>query len=183
MTSASSSDSILELRGKTAFFRGQEVRHLSHTVLEHLILSIGPFGPLGAFLGFDQRTYITYLCQSVEDLERIKTNAQGGDFPIYPARRAIGGHGTLEMFWRRRRATRGILGAVQAHPVVGAGLMVTHMSVRPSWRRNRLNSHIINLVMDSHFCHSVEYSEPTQLGKLFIRKGYNAESEDRLAPF
>lgn len=153
---------------RIAYLDDYPTRNLEPTKLEPLLLCVGPFGPLGAFLGFKENTHILYLCESSEAKERTRKSAMTDDFAIYPNRRALGGPGTISLFWSRRAKTKGIIAAVQFFTQEDT-LVVTHMSIRPKWRRNRLIMLMIRYLMDDYETTRVEFVEPTEDGEKFAK--------------
>jgi hypothetical protein len=92
--------------------------------------------------------------------------------PIFPQRRGIGGPGTLHMFWNNKEnkpATKLLAAALQYVPTDDA-LYITHMSVRPKWRRNRMNWLMVEAARSNYPDLPVVFDDPTEMGKKFIRK-------------
>ena len=103
--------------------------------------------------------------------------------PVFHLRRALGGPGTIEMFWQNA-STQYLVGAVQY--VIGKEpapddpdyeklkdqdfnyLLVTHMAVSTEFQRNKVNTFMIDLLV-SHYPHRILYfDDPTDQGRAFM---------------
>jgi hypothetical protein len=95
---------------------------------------------------------------------------QFGNIAIFPLHRARNGLGTLDMFWQNRETkalTKLLAGAVQ-YVVLDDEVMITHMSVRPKWRRNGLNTLMIEVIEANNPGKPLVYDNPTDMGKQFM---------------
>jgi hypothetical protein len=146
---------------------------LNPEAFNDLLLVVGPFGKMAEWLGYPKDCHILYLFVDAQAKELLREEATkpNGDLPIFPMHRPIGGRGTIEMFWSRRRATYGVVAAIQYHVVADADqtvLGITHMSVRKPWRRNHINTHLMNWLRKHTLADSVKYYDLTQDGKKFV---------------
>lgn len=139
--------------------------------VDSLTVIVGPLGPMGAFFGFAEETRVLYFLKDSDNYSAFVELVQGGMMPIFSQRRAIGGPGTLEMFWKNpetRPATKMLAGALQFIPEDDA-LYITHMSVQPAWRRNRLNWLMVEGVRLRDPERPIVFDDPTEMGKKFMR--------------
>lgn len=165
----------LTKRGKTVYVESAAdsipLRQLPPEVAyKELIVAVGPFGPTAEFFGYDRNTYVLYFLQDSADLRALTEMARSGDIAIFPRRRAIGGPGTLDMFWKNsetKALTKLLAGAVQ-YIVLDNKVIITHMSVRSKWRRNGLNTLMIEVIEAAHPGKSLVYEDPTDMGKKFM---------------
>lgn len=164
----------LEKQGKVVYAvdDGQRAptRELTAADIQPLLVNVGPFGPAGKFFGYHENTFILYLLLDSDDRPAIVDDVKAGKVAIYPRRRAVGGPGTLDMFWRSRNVksiTKLLVGAVQ-YAVLDDKVVITHMSVLPKWRRNRLNTLMIEAIAQDHPGMPFEYDAPTDMGEKFM---------------
>ena len=81
------------------------------------------------------------------------------------------GSGSIPIFWKHSLAKKYLAGALQYHFETwpsGEVLVLTHMAVKFKWRRNKLNTLMINFLRSEHPNHRILFHEPTQDGKAFI---------------
>lgn len=162
--------------GKNVYLVGDDgarrkLRDVKPEEIEPLLIGLGPFGPMGEFMGYHASTHIVYALEDSDDREQVIEYIKAEMTAIYPLRRAMGGPGTIEMFWRNshnRPLLKLLVGAVQYYAHDGK-LVITHMSVRPKWRRHGLNSLMVDNIASSHPGSEVIYDDPTEMGKRFMR--------------
>jgi hypothetical protein len=98
-----------------------------------------------------------------------------GDIPylMVPKGTFYSGGSPITDVWTRRFAKPGtehILGLLQGHSDKSR-IYIDMMSVRTKWRRNRINSLMIDALRSCYPKAKLTYSNPTQMGDKFI-KGY-----------
>lgn len=152
------------------------------------IAIVGPFGPTAEMFGHDRSTCVLYLLQDPKDREKIAEAAKEGDFPLFqqylPMSMRFGSGGTIGLFWKHPIARKYLVGALQYHFEdwkVGAegtvrALVLTHMAVKPRYRKNKLNTLMIDyLRMEGDRGYDlVVFHDPTADGKAFM-KAYGGE--------
>jgi len=148
------------------------------------IIIYGPFGRMGEFFGFHPKTSVLYLFADPADRKEMYENLKADRVkqpPLFHRHRpAYGGHpGTLEAFWKNR-ATSKMMAAVQYY-ADGDTLVVTHMTVKPKWRRNRVNTFLVDWVMNHVGTKRVVFEEPTEEGGKFM-KTYGGSEKPRGNP-
>lgn len=160
--------------GKTVYAQSATghvpLRKLPQDAAELFMLDVGPFGPTAEIFGFHRNTRILYFLQDTADQPALIKMAESGDIAIYPRHRPMFGRGTIERFWQNpetKALTKLLAGAVQ-YVIFDDEIMVTHMSVRPKWRRNGLNTLMIEAIEAANPGKPVVYEEPTDMGKKFM---------------
>ena len=160
--------------GKVAYLEdGDERRRLRDLQLsdvEDLFVGVGPFGHVGELLGYGATGRIVYMLEDSDSVPMAR-ELLAESFPIFPRVRMGWGPGTIDMFWKSRgngKFLKLIVGAVQLYTKDGK-LVITHMSVRPKWRRNRVNTLMIDAVADRHPELEIVFDDPTDMGKSFMR--------------
>ena len=94
--------------------------------------------------------------------------------PIFQNRQPIGGIGTINMFWDIA-ASKHLVGAVQfVASDDDNDLMITHMAVKDPYRRNRINSFMIDQVVKKYPHRKLSFHDPTPLGRKFM-ESYGGE--------
>jgi hypothetical protein len=141
--------------------------------LSDFLVGVGPFGRLGEFFGYPRDTRILYFLENADDRKKVIELVQAGIMPIYQQRRQLfAGGGTVDMFWENREVketTRLLAGAVQFFPNQATEqIVVTHMSVRPKWRRNRLNWIMVDAIAERYPNFEIEFDSPTEMGSKFM---------------
>lgn len=140
-----------------------------HDIDENTMI-LGPLGPVASMFGLDPDTRVLYLFASPQNREKTFRGMQSGKlgYAVFARYRAgMGGPGTIDVFWANP-ATKTMIAAVQ-YFMKGRRLVVTHMAVRPRWRRNRVNWWLIDYIADQMGAVDVEFDEPTDDGKAFMR--------------
>jgi hypothetical protein len=94
-----------------------------------------------------------------------------------------GGNPITDVWTKRfqKPGTEHILGLLQGHSDEKS-IYIDMMSVRTAWRRNRINSLMIDALRSCYPKAKLEYSSPTQAGEKFI-KGYSKPEPTRLRGF
>jgi len=131
---------------------------------------IGPFGAVAEMFGVKAATHVLYLFASPDARTEANEGMRAGTmgyavFPRYRSRYAT--RGTLDMFWEQP-ATKKMVAGVQFF-MDGTKLVITHMAVRPKWRRSRINTWLLDLIVEGAKATSVEFEEPTSEGTEFMR--------------
>jgi GNAT superfamily N-acetyltransferase len=167
----------LTKRGKTVYVESGDdsipLRELPLAAArKNLIVGVGPFGPVGEVYGYHRNTHVLYFLQDGADRPALRKMVQLSDIiAMFPRRRrAMFGPGTLDMFWQNPKTkalTKLLAGAVQ-YVVLGKEVMITHMSVRPKWRRNGINTLMIEAIEATNPGKPLVYEDPTDMGKKFM---------------
>lgn len=165
----------LEKRGKIVYAVDDDqavpFRQLAPSDIKSLLVDVGPFGPYGEFFGYHRNTFILYLLQDAASRSEVIAMAETGDVAIYPRHRPMMGRGTIEMFWKNpnfKSLTKQLAGAIQ-YIVLDDKIVITHMSVPSKWRRNRLNTLMVEAIEQEHPGKPVEYEDPTEMGQKFMK--------------
>ena len=140
--------------------------------IEENVIVYGPFGKVGEFFGFHPSTSVLYLFADPADRKEMYESLRADKVkqpPLFQRRRPMfGGHpGTLEAFWKNR-ATSKMMAAIQ-YFVDGDTLVVTHMAVRPKWRRNRVNTFLVDWIAGRVGAKQIAFEEPTEEGGKFMK--------------
>lgn len=141
---------------------------------------VGPFGAMGEMFGYDKNTGILLFLVHDSDrkkaVEMLLDESSKGVMPIFARRRASYGPGTLDMFWenpKTKKLTKLCAAAVQFFTydseTKGHVLVVTHMSVRPKWRNNRLNALMIDFLVAHEGAKTLEFEDVTKDGEKFMQ--------------
>ena len=86
----------------------------------------------------------------------------------------IGGPGTLDMFWSKA-ASKMLVGAVQyVASDEDSDLIVTHMVVREPYQRNRINSFMIDQLVEKYPTRKLYFHDLTNQGRRFM-ESYGGE--------
>jgi ribosomal protein S18 acetylase RimI-like enzyme len=163
------------------------IRDLTPKDLKDNFVVIGPFGPVAELFGHDRTTHVMYCLQDEADRPEIVKAVQSQDFPMFQQhmsiRMAWSQGGSLGAFWKHKIAKRYLAGAVQFHhedwkTIEGPKnvLVLTHMAVKPKYRKNKLNTHMVDYIIKNRDeAHDlVVFHEPTKDGWAFM-KAYGAE--------
>jgi len=148
----------------------RRLRDLQLSDVDGMFVGVGPFGHVGEFLGYGATGRIVYMLEDNGSMP-LARRLLAESFPIFPRARMGWGPGTIEMFWKSRgngKFLKLIAGAVQFYTEDGK-LVITHMSVRPKWRRNRVNTLMIDTAAEYHPGLEVVFDDPTEMGKSFMR--------------
>jgi len=109
-----------------------------------------------------------------EDFPECECKCQCLYLPLFQNRRAIGGPGTLDVFWKAK-STDYLVGAVQfVAEEDSSDLIITHMMVREEFQRNRINSFMIELIQDRYPGRKLYFHDLTDQGRKFML-GYGGE--------
>jgi len=167
---------LLDKREKTVYFGDRplkEVAYLTEIIESEFsenVMIVGPFGKgLAQVFGFHENTYILYFLINPDDRPILKEMIQTEKLPIFPMRRPVYGAGTIDMFWKsNRKFTNKIAGAVQLiTDDKRENLVITHMAVKPKWRRQGLNTLMIRIVEQEWPHNEIIFDEPTGEGLKF----------------
>lgn len=163
---------LIEKRGKRVLVGEVPARDVTYEAVDPNMVAIA-FGKenISQFFGYHPTATIVYLFASEADKDEFIAAVQSGTFapPLFPLRRAIGGPGTLDMFLKNKGAKK-VIAAVQYY-VHENDLVVTHMVVRPKWRRHHLNKLIVDMIIADVRPSNIWWDEPTDMGLKFM-KGY-----------
>lgn len=140
------------------------------------IIIVGPFGPTAEFFGHDKTTHLLYFLQDEADrpavIDRIKSQDLAIFQPHVPLHLLWRGTGSISLFWKHSLAKKYLAGALQYHFETwpsGEVLVLTHMAVKSKWRRNKLNSLMIDFLHSEYPNHRILFHELTQDGKAFMK--------------
>lgn len=114
-----------------------------------------------------------------EEIPDCECKCQCFRLPIFQNRRAIGGPGTLDMFWENP-STRNLIAAVQytASPE-DQDLIITHMVVRDPYQRNRINSYMIDQLLQQYPDRELYFHDLTDQGRSFMQSYGGRDFDDR----
>lgn len=143
------------------------------------LIAVGPFGKQAEFFGYHSGTYIVYVMTDDDTKAAMRQAIREADFPLFPLRVPPQGPGALEMFLRNKTAKN--VAAAAQYIVDGDDLIVTHMVVRPKFRRMGLNTHLIDAIRSSHPQKRLLFHKPTRDGRAFM-KSYGHGEEYRKNP-
>jgi len=134
---------------------------------------VGPLGPFAQHFGFDPDTMLLYFFVDPADKPKMIDITTGRDtenvIPLFPTRRpGKSGPGTIDVFWSKPAAKKWLAGALQFIPQDDQ-IILTHMAVKPKWRRNRLNTLMIEIMKDEFPNRKVLFHEPTDIGYKFMK--------------
>jgi hypothetical protein len=180
-------------RGGTVYLATEEgaapLRDLTFDDVSPLILNVGPLGPTGEFFGYDRNTYLMYFLTNGAYASRALNIVRTGEIPIYRLTRAMtASKGTLDMFWANpdTKGMTKLLAAAMQYVRADDKIIITHMSVLPKWRRNRINSLMVDTIAAKYPGRPIVFDAPTDLGKKFMSsRGLGGASQPfavRLAP-
>lgn len=148
------------------------LREVAPADMAPFMIGVGPFGKALEFFGYHPETRTLYLLKDTD----VKADARDliqhqGVIPIFALRRAIGGPGTLPMFWANKEnkvITKHMVAAMQYY-VTPDEIVLTHMSVQPKYRRQGVNTLLVDTVMSNYPGRKVVFDDPTPDGKRFMR--------------
>ena len=166
------------IRRKDGVYAGKKkLRDATLKSLSENILVIGPFGPVARFFGYSPETHILCFVEKPADKKLLLKVAKGeaeGDIPMFAQRRPIGSRGTIAMFWSRPLNKKILAGAIQYYPMDQKKILVlTHMAVKEKWRRQGLNTQMIEYLKARYPDYQLLFHEPTDDGEAFMKKyGY-----------
>jgi hypothetical protein len=149
----------------------RKLRDLTVGDLDGMFVGVGPFGNLGRFLGYGATGRVVYMLEDSDSMGEAR-ELLGQSFPIFPIVRMGWGPGTIDMFWKSKgngKFLKMIVAAAQFHTDVDGKLVITHMAVRPKWRRNRVNTFLIDSIAERHPELELVFDDPTDMGKSFMR--------------
>ena len=176
------SNPLIEKRGKYVLVGGGKTsREIAFEELKPNMLNVGPFGHVAEFLGYYHTTKVLYLLATEEDTAEMRRGLVSGEIhpALFPLRRAISGPGTLEMFLKNKSAKK-IIAAVQYYTYEG-DLFITHMVVRPKWRRAHLNTLLVDTIVDTTKPVNIWWDDPTKMGEQFM-SGYGQGLDAKFRP-
>lgn len=166
----------LAKRGSTVYVttgvENTPLREISHDTATRFLVNVGPFGRMAEFLGYSEHSYILYFLKDSKNRSEVITHVQQGTMPVFPIHRpGYGGPGTLDLFWSHppfKPVTKYLAAAMQ-YVVLDDEIVITHMSVRPMYRRQHLNSLLVDFVVERNPNRKVVFDDPTDQGKKFMQ--------------
>jgi len=157
----------LTKKGKHVYADEQPLRDASVEILAPNILVVGPLGPMAELFDIHRDSYLLYFLIDSTDRNKMIERIQDGDMAVFPARRAISGPGTIEMFWKNP-FTRKLAGAVQFIKLDESTIVITHMAVKPKWRRSRLNWKMMDELKQRYPDKILKFHDLTNEGRAFM---------------
>ena len=141
-------------------------------------------GPIGEFFGYHRETRILYFLIDSEDKQFFKDVLIGThpdtklSPPVFALRNAIGGKGTIPMFWKNKATkplTKKLAGAVQyiADPAKDYAI-ITHVATKRGWRRRKVSSAMIKYLENRHPDKRLYGQDLTDTGRKFM-EAYGGE--------
>jgi hypothetical protein len=166
----------LAKRGSTVYVttgvESTPLREVSPDTARRFMINVGPFGKAAEFLGYSQHHHILYFLKDSEKKAEVIQHVQEGLMAAFPMHRpGYGGPGTLDLFWSHPRfkpITKRLAAAMQ-YIVLEDEIVITHMSVRPMYRRQRLNSLLVDFVVERNPSRKVVFDDPTDQGRKFMK--------------
>lgn len=167
----------IKIREKNPKFRKKKGRvflgsklsnNLATEELAKNAVTVGPFGDVAAVFGYDPNTYLLYLMEDSANIPRLQAAILGDSkdaFPLFPIRVPYG-VGAIDMFWQQRLAKL-MAGAVQ-YVVTPDRIIITHMAVKAKWRRQKLNTKMIQLIMQKYPSRTLSFLQVTEDGRKFV---------------
>ena len=175
---------LLTKTRKKSFLGGIPLLDPEEDDLSENIVIMGPMGPTGEFFGYHRETRLLYFLIDSKDKQFFHDVILGTHPdsklgpPVFALRRAIGGPGTIEMFWKNKAykpLTKKLAGAIQyiADPDEDE-VILTHMVVKRGWRRRKVNSAMIGYLENRYPDKKFLYHELTPQGRKFM-ESYGGE--------
>jgi len=140
--------------------------------LEENMLIMGPFGKALKFFGYHQNTHILYFLKNPANRSIMMDIIKGRSkeiIPFFPLHPPKFGPGSLALFTQMKIVKKYLVGAVQFIPIKEK-LILTHMIVLPKWRRQGLNSRMIQYLLTQYPDYELYYHNLTQMGEMFMKK-------------
>lgn len=167
----------LRKKGKKVFAGNKLLKESTPEALRENIAVIGPFGPIAKFFGYNPETSILCFVEEPKNkklLIKIAKGEIGGEIPMFALHRPIASRGTLDMFWSRPLNRKILGGAIQFFPIPSKKILVlTHMAVKPKWRRQGLNTKMVEYLQARYPGYELRFHSPTDMGASFMEKyGY-----------
>jgi GNAT superfamily N-acetyltransferase len=109
-----------------------------------------------------------YFLINGHDKQRFYSAIKGQSYekvPIFRLRRK-GRLGTIDAFWQENMAQL-LAGAIQ-FAVLPNQLILTHMAVRTNWRKQGINSRLVDYLKQRYPRRQIVYDSPTKMGQGFI---------------
>lgn len=158
----------ITLVGKKVLADNQTLLEAWAKIIKENILLV----PLPAFF-FGKGAYIMWFFRSPTGRQRyleILDDPEAKEtVPIFPVRLPVGfGPGSLERFWKVK-TSKLLVGAIQ-FSVTDDQIVITHMSVKPKYRRNRVNSFMIDEIKKTFPDKGLFFHELTKQGRAFMKK-------------
>ncbi len=138
-----------------------------------LIVKIGG-GFATEILGYHPEEHILYFVEDPKSIQILLDAAKSTDknadpLPFFMLRRPIGGIGTLDQFWKNKIAKKYLAVAIQFF-VEDDKIVLCFMTVKPKYRRNRLNTHMIAEIIREFPGKELFFHEPTKDGWAFMKQ-------------
>ena len=128
-------------------------------------------GPLGRACppGHHPATMILYFLLNAQDKERLLAAARGQSLETLPlfSHCRQGNLGTLDAFWQSPLARNTLAAAIQFIPTQNV-IVITHMVVKPHWRRLGVNSRLVESIQHRFPQQKIVFYELTDDGKRFV---------------
>lgn len=141
---------------------------ISDNDFEQRSLTVGPLGR-ACPPGYHPNTMVLYFLLDGKDKQRLIAAAQGQSLealPLFPHCR-VGNIGTLDAFWLLPLAANTLAAAIQFIPMQN-NVIITHMAVKPQWRRQGINSRLVESVQRRFPYQKIVFHDLTDDGKRFI---------------
>lgn len=149
----------------------QDKTLLSDAELAEKIVMMGPLGH-SCPKGYHPATMVLYFLLGSSDKQRLISAIKGKSrekVPIFGLQR-IGNYGTIDSFWKTSLAKAVLAGAVQFIPL-GDTLIITHMTVKSTWRRLGVNSRLVDYLKQRFPNRKLIFQDVTKMGQQFV-EGY-----------
>jgi len=127
----------------------------------------GPLPPL-----FDlPNTFMIYVAKNPASVRALIDVITGKDtkhtIPLFGYRRDFMGPGTIDQLWRTAFAKRHVIGAAK-FTVEENRVIVTHMAVKKAFRRNRINTFMLEKLQEEYPGKAIQFHELTEEGRGFM---------------
>lgn len=157
---------MISLAGKDVMAGGNRLKGMSIEDISENIVFIRNDNPNGwTAEGFS----LVYFMDSPESAQKIAK----GEIPylMIPRGTFYSGGNPITDVWKKKHQTAGqehILGLIEAN-VMPDNIYIDMMSVRPKYKRNTINTLMINCIKQSYPKAKVTFSGPTDEGRKFIK--------------
>lgn len=114
-----------------------------------------------------------------EDIPDCQCKCRCLTLPVFQNRRAIGGPGTLDLFWQRESAKYLVAAVQYVASDEDKDLVITHMHVAPEFQRNRINSFMVDQLVEKHPDRELYFHDLTNQGRAFMDSYGGQDFEDK----
>jgi hypothetical protein len=137
------------------------------------VMIVGPFGPIAKIFGIDPDTHVLYMFKEEAERDKFYEGVAAGKVtpPIFQMYRpGIFGLGTIDLFLKKKE-TKKMVAAVQCFVDTDGDkktLVVTHMVVKPTYRREHINTFLVDYLVHQTGATAIEFDDLTDKGREFM---------------